>query len=196
MEQIISKKELDEFMKIKGEVRGVTLQGYKDYVQKEEGEGGLRKFNEVVEMFGYPKSIKIMSFYPVGFQVLVLEAMKRLFNYDEKKFQEVGRFQAKVSMVVRLFAKYFFSVKEIMKRAPRMWEKSYTFGDIETVEYSEEKKYLIIRINNFAIHPVHGQVLVGYFTSLLQMIGGVKPGGEEIKSPFKGDEYYEFLMKW
>jgi hypothetical protein len=183
-------------MKVKGEVRGVTLQGYRDYILKEEGKEGLEKIKKVVVGFGYPKKIRTMDFYPIGYQVLAIEMMKRTFNYDEKKFQEIGEFSAKVSMIVRLFSRYFFSVKQVMEHIPKMWEKYYTVGKIELGGFKEEEGFLIIRLKDFYIHPFHGQVLVGYFSSLIKMISGQKAKGEEIKSPFRGDDCYEFLMKW
>jgi hypothetical protein len=196
MGEIITKEEFDEIMKVKGEVRGVTLQGYRDYILKEEGKEGLEKIKKVVVGFGYPKKIRTMDFYPIGYQVLAIEMMKRTFNYDEKKFQEIGEFSAKVSMIVRLFSRYFFSVKQVMEHIPKMWEKYYTVGKIELGGFKEEEGFLIIRLKDFYIHPFHGQVLVGYFSSLIKMISGQKAKGEEIKSPFRGDDCYEFLMKW
>lgn len=196
MKETITKEEFDEMMKIKGEVRGVTLQGYQDYILKEEGEEGLEKFKKEVVEFDYPKEIRTMDFYPIGYQVLAIETMKRVFNYDEKRFLEIGEFSAKVSMIVRLFSRYFFSVEQAMKHIPKMWEKYYTVGKIELGDFSEEEKFLVIRLKDFHIHPFHGQVLVGYFSSLLKMISGQKARGEETKSPFRRDDCYEFLMKW
>lgn len=196
MGEIITKEEFDEMMKIKGEVRGVTLRGYRDYILKEEGEEGLERFKKEIMKFDYLEEIRTMDFYPIGHQVLAIELMKRIFNYDEKKFQEIGEFSAKVSMIVRLFSRYFFSVKQAMEHIPKMWEKYYTIGKIELGDFSEEEKFLIIRLKDFRIHPLHGQILVGYFSSLLKMISGQKAKGEETKSPFRGDDCYEFLMKW
>jgi len=196
MGEIITKEEFNELMKIKGEVRGVTLKGYQDYILKEEGEEGLEKFKKEIVEFDFPKEIRTMDFYPIGYQVLAIEIMKRVFNYDEKKFQEIGEFSAKVSMIVKLFSRYFFSVPQVMKQIPKMWEKYYTVGRIELGDYKEDETLLVIRLKDFHIHPIHGQILVGYFSSLLKMISGQKARGEEIKSPFKGDDCYEFLMKW
>lgn len=196
MGKIITKEEFDEMMKIKGEVRGVTLKGYQDYILKEEGREGLERFKKEIVEFNFPEGIRTMDFYPIGYQVLAIEIMKRAFNYDEKKFREIGEFSAKVSMIVRLFSRYFFSVEQIMKHIPEMWKKYYTVGEIELGDYKEEETFLVIRLKDFRIHPLHGQILVGYFSSLLKMISGQKAKGEETKSPFRGDDYYEFLMKW
>ena len=196
MEEIISKKEFDEMMKIKGKVRGVTVKTYQDYILKEEGEEGLEKFKKEIVKFDYPKEIRIMDFYPIGYQVLAIEIMKRVFNYNEKRFHEIGEFSAKVSMIVRLFSRYFFSIEQAMEHIPKMWEKYYTVGKIELGDFSEEEKFLVIKLKDFYIHPFHGEVLVGYFSSLLKMISGQKTRGEEVKSPFRGDDCYEFLMKW
>ena len=168
MGEIITKEEFNKMMKVKGEVRGVTLRGYRDYILKEEGEEGLEKIKKVMVEFGYPKEVRTMDFYPIGYQVLAIEIMKRVFNYNEKNFQEIGEFSAKVSMIVRLFSRYFFSVEQAMKHIPKMWEKYYTVGKIDLGDYKEGETSLIIRLKDFHIHPLHGQVLVGYFSSLLK----------------------------
>ncbi len=199
MEQIISKEELEELMSIKGEIRGAPLQAYGDYLLREEGEEGLKKLEEAMAVLGYPvkyREIKRMDFYPLGLQALTLEIISKLFNYDDKKFQEIGRFVSKISIILRLFSRYFFSGERVVKEIPNMWRKNYTVGNLKVLEYNEEKRHLMLRLENFHIHPLHSQVLIGYFSTVGKMLGGSEIAIEEIKSPFRGDEYYEFLVRW
>lgn len=198
MEQIISKEELDELMKIKGEVRGVAIKGEMDFVLKEEGKEGFKKLKDTMEALGYPieyRKIKPMDFYPLGLHGTVQLAIKRLFNWDDKKFQEMGRFEAKTSLITRLFMRYFFSSEKIVEEAPKMWREYFTVGDLKIIEYDEEKGYSISRLENFRIHPIQCQVLIGYFSSIVQMVIGGRVIGEETKCVFRGDEYHEFLLK-
>ena len=92
MEQIISKEEFDKFIKIEGQIRGVAFKTEEKFILKEEGEKGLKKLEEEMEKVGYSYSrIKTMNFYPLGLQAISLLIIKRLFAYDNEKFQELGR---------------------------------------------------------------------------------------------------------
>ena len=113
MEEVISKKELEKLMKIKGEIRGVALRGEMDFVLKEEGKDGLEKLKGAMKELGHPierKKIKPMDFYPLNLHGTIQMVIKRLFNWDDEKFQEMGKFEAKVSLITRLYMGYFFQL--------------------------------------------------------------------------------------
>ncbi len=199
MSQIISKEEFEELMKIKGETRGMSLKGEGNFILKQEGEEGLKKLEKTIAELGYPikfKEIKAMDFYPLGLEVVTLVAIKRLFNYDDEKFREMGRFESKLSFIIRLFMKYFFSMKQAIKVAPKMWKENYTVGDLEVPEFDEEKKYAIIKIKNFQGYPLLCLDLQGYFPGIVQMIVGTPATCQETKCVHRGDEYHEFVLKW
>ncbi len=199
MEQIISKEELEELMRIEGETRGMSIKGEADFILKEEGEEGLKKLEETVANLGFPikfNEVKSMDFYPLYVEAVMLVAIKKLFNYDEKKFQEMGRFESKLSLIIKLFIKYFVSLERAIKVAPRMWRENYTVGNLKVAEFDEEKKYALLRIENFRFHPLHCQDLKGYFSGVIQMIVGKPVTCQEMKCIHRGDEYHEFLMKW
>ena len=78
-----------------------------------------------------------------------------------------------------------------------MWTGHYTVGRLRVVEHNKEKKYVLLRIKDFCLHPLLCQVFIGYFTEALQMIlRGTKANGKETKCVHRGDEYHEFLVKW
>lgn len=197
MEQIITKQEFDELMKIKGEARGLGFQTEAKFVLKEEGEEGLKRLEDQMAKLGYPYSeIKTMDFYPLGLLAVNMLVIKRLFNYDDKKFQEMGKFEAKSSLIIRLFMKYFVSLERLAKETPKMWRKYYTVGDLKVPEINQEKRYIIIRIENFRLHPILCQILIGYFQSIVKMVLKDETTCEETKCVFRGDECHEFLMRW
>jgi hypothetical protein len=197
IEQIITKKEFDEFLKLKGEIRGLGFKTEAKFVLKEEGEEGLKRLEDQMAKFGYPYSeIKTMDFYPLGLLAVALVVIKRLFNYDDKKFQEMGKFEAKSSLIIRLFMKYFVSLEKVAKEAPKMWRKYYTVGDLRVLKVDQEKRHIIIRIENFSLHPILCQILIGYFHSIVRMVLKGEITCEETKCVFRGDEYHEFSMKW
>jgi hypothetical protein len=197
MEEIISQQEFDKLMKIKGEIRGLGFKTEAEFVLKEEGKEGLKKLENTMKELGFPyKKIKIMSFYPLGLLAVALVVIKRLFNYDDKKFQEMGKFESKSSLIIRLFMKYFVSLDRIAKEAPRIWREYYTVGKFKVVEHDEDKKYIILRLEEFMFHPILCQVLIGYFLSIIKMVVKSEPICEETKCLHCGDKYHEFLVKW
>jgi hypothetical protein len=142
------------------------------------------------------KDIRIMNFYPFGLEALTLVLIKKLFNYNDSKFKEMGIFQAKVSFIIRLFLKYFISIDRICKEFPKISREHFSIGDFEVSELNKEKKYIVLRINNFKFHPLHCQVLKGVLLGGLQMVVKGFVTCDEIKCIYKGDDYHEFLLKW
>ena len=184
-------------MELKGQIRGAAIREIMAYISDEEGKKKLKELENVMEGIGCPiRNIRPMEFYPLGLEAATLVAVKRLFNYDDKEFQEMGKFAGKFSIVIRLFMGHLVSLEKITKEAPKMWRKYFTLGDFNIVEFNKEEKYVILRIENYRLHPIHCQTLRGYLSSILQIVVKKPVTGEETKCIFKGDEYHEYLLKW
>jgi len=199
MSDYISQKEISKIENIKGEVRGVSLKGDGNFVLKEKGEEGLKKLQEEMIKAGFPvnyRTIRAMNFYPLKLDVVNLILIKRIFNFDDKKLQELGWFLAKSSLVLKLYMKYFASLEKITKQAPAIWTKSYTVGELQVSEVNEKEKYLAIRIKDFKIHALYCQIFIGYFSSVVQMVTGGKISSAHPKCAFEGQDFCEFLIKW
>ncbi len=199
MEQIISKEELDELTSLKGEVRGMGVKTHANFVLKEEGKEGLEKLKKAMETLGYPvkfKEMKSTSFIPLGTEAIVLLVIKRLFNYEDKKFQEIGSFHVKSSLIIRLFMKYFVSFEKMQLEAPKIWKKYFTTGELKVTSFDKERRYASFKLENFKFHPLHCQILIGTFVTIIQMMVNGKATCEEEKCIYRGDEYHEFLLKW
>ena len=199
MEQIISKEELNELKNIKGKARGMALKAVLEFILKEEGEEGLKKLEDTIAELGYPikyRKMKSMEFYTLALKAVILVASKRLFNYDDKKFQKMGSFGAKLPLVVRRVMKHLFSLERISKESPKIWRTYFTAGDFELVELNKEKRYMVVKLEGFRVHPIECQYLSGLFSVIAQMIVGKEATCQETKCPFRNDEYHEFLLKW
>lgn len=197
MINLISKDKLRKFEKLSGEIRGTTLKAYGDFILKEEGKEGLERLEKAMSGAGYPinyTKIEEMKFFSIAYQAVTIELIKNMFDYGPKEFQDIGRFSAKFSFIIRLVAKYFFSVEKVVKRVNKIWRKHYTVGDIEIVEADTENKRSIVRIKNFEVHPLQCEVLKGYLSSILQMVVGEERVGKETKCTFRGDDYHEFIF--
>ena len=187
-------------MKLKGEIRGAAIKEVAQFILKEEGEEGLRKLEDAITKAGYLleyKNIKTMEFYPLGLEAAILVAAERIFNYNEKKFQEAGEFAPKSSVIlIRIFMKYFISLPRVVKEVPRIWRKHYTVGDLKSIELNEKEKYAILRLENFQYVPMACHIFRGYFIGALKMVLKTKATCEETKCIYRGDDYHEFLVKW
>jgi hypothetical protein len=201
MNQELTKETVKKLMEIKGEVKGVTFKTDAEHILKEKGEEGLKRLEAELENLGCPikyQEIKTMFSYPVGLRVISLLAIKKVFGYDDKKIEEMGLLATKRSLIVKLFVRYFLSLQRVFsKEAPLLWKQHYSIGELIPVELNEEKKYAILRLKDFNVHPVLCRYLGGYFCGIVQLI--VKSSQidfEERKCTFRGDEYHEYLLKW
>lgn len=199
MEKLISDEELEKVREAKGKVRGVSLKADGGFILKERGENGLVKLESAMSSLGYPIKyieLKPMAYYPIRLKLLTLLLIKKLFNFKDKDFREIGKFGSKVSLIIKLFVKYFFSFDLIMKEIPRVWRMYYSIGDLKVIEYNKEKKYIVGRLENFSLHPLECQYLTGYFPSIMEMIFKEEIICKETKCVHKGDDYHEFFLKW
>jgi len=199
MEQIISKKEVDELMKIKGEARGISIKGEAEFILKEKGEEGLKKLEDTMAKIGCPikySELKSLSFYPLKYEAITTLVLKEVFNFKEEDFRKVGAFEAKLSLIIKMFLQYFFSLGLMAKKAPIIWKRYYTVGNLTVPEFNKKEKYAILRLENFKLHSSHCRTLEGFFATLVQMVVKDSVTCKETKCTFKGDEYHEFLLKW
>ncbi len=198
MEEIISKEEFEKLMSIPGEIRGLGFQTEANFVREKRGKEALKKLENEMARLGHPYSgIRTMDFYPIGLLVVALLSIKRLFNFTDEDFREMGKFEAKSSLVIRLFMKYFVSLDKVSKEASKIWRKYYSKGDLSIAEMDEEGKRVVIKLENFKLHPILCHVLMGYFLSIIKMIvRSDQITCEETKCVHKGDEYHEFIIKW
>ena len=172
-----------------------------EFVLKEKGKKGLEKVEKEFKELGYPfkyKEVKAMSFYPIGMRAISWLAIRKTLNFNDEKIKEMGVFATKVSFIVKLFIKYFFSVEKVFyEESPKMWRKHWTIGELEPVEFNQKEKYGIIRLKNFNIHPIFCCYFQGYLSGVLQMlVKTTKITCEETKCSFRGDKYHEFSLKW
>jgi hypothetical protein len=201
MEEIISQEEISRLMNKEGEVRGTALINHKDFILKEKGKEGLKKLEEAISHLSgiiEPKELNRWEFYPIWQEIVELLAIKKIFHFSDEKMKEIGALGSKLSYIVKLFFQYMGSVNFLAKKAPEMWRKYYTVGDLVIKEINEEKKYIIIDIKNFNFHPIHCLHLCGYFSNMVKVASGSKTvvDCQEVKCVHRGDEYHEFLVKW
>jgi hypothetical protein len=96
--------------------------------------------------------------------------------------------------------KYFTIPQKIAEvAASRLWRRYFDRGRVEIYEFRDSKEAgsMLIKVENFKLHPLHFFYLGHFFLGMAEMAEKFKEITiEETKSPFKGDEYQEYLMKW
>ncbi|PIP23371.1 MAG: hypothetical protein COX90_03565 [Candidatus Nealsonbacteria bacterium CG_4_10_14_0_2_um_filter_38_17] len=196
----ITKELADKVMSLKGECRGICLKTDMDFLLKKKGKEGLRTMEEELEKLGYPikyNKVNVGAFYPIGQDILDMLIIWKLFDYDTPIIKQLGYEAPNFSIFLKIFMKYLISMKETLKQAPAMQKEHYTVGELKVIEVDEDKKYVILRMENFDVHPFLCLALEGYFTKVCQMM--IKSGRatcEETKCVFRGGNTHEFLLKW
>lgn len=195
----LTKELVQNLMKIEGEVKGMVFKTDAEFVLREKGEEGLKKVEAELEKLGQPikyKEIKTMDFYPIGLRAVSLLAISKTFNFDDQQIREMGTAAPKISLIIKFFMQYFLSVRKTIGQVPKMWQKHYTIGNLVPAEFDEEKKLLILRLENINLHPVFCCYLSGYFLKVVEMVVKSKVSCQETKCSFRGDEYHEYLFRW
>lgn len=187
-------------MKLKGEARGSHFVCDAQYVLKEKGKKGLNKVQNKLKEVGFPlnyQGVKSMNFYPIGLRALSLWSIRDTFGWDNQKIEDLSEFAPKVSLIVKIFAKYFRSFSKTLEQLPQIWKEYFTVGKLEVKEESEKKKFFILQIKDFDIHPLLCIWFSGFIKFLTQIVTqSKKVKVEEIKCTFRGDNSHQFKIKW
>ncbi len=192
--------ELDNLFKKSGQVRGVVFNTDAEYILGKKGEEGLKKVEEKTKEWGRPieyKKIRNMEWYPVGLRAVSLLAVQEAFGWQDKEIEDMGYSAPSHSFIVKLLMKYLLTLKQTYERSPSYWTKHYDVGELKVPEYNEEKKYLVLHLSNFEIHPILCPYYLGYFRKIAELGAQQKIIGiEETGCSFKGDSYHEYVIKW
>lgn len=192
------KEEAEKLMNLEGRVRGIGIKGEGEFILKNKGRDALEKLEYHMERLGCPvkyEKLRYLNFYPLKQEAVTYLVLKEVFNFSDDNFRKVGEFESKVSMMVRMFMKYYFSIDLMAKDAPKIWRKYYSVGKM-TVSEIDKEKHAVIKIEDFRLHPCFCRTLEGYFASIVKMMVKNPVTCEERKCVYKGDDYHEFLLKW
>lgn len=195
----ISKKEAEKLMAIDGEVRGIGIKDDFLYVKKIKGKEVMDRMEKSIQDLGYDfhlDRMKALAFYPVGFEGLGLVASHKIAGFTPDDIREMGAYEPKASLIIRLFMKYFVSIDMVAKKASEMWESYYTRGELVVLEMDKENKRGEVVLKDFKLHPFHCRILEGYFATLLQTVTKEKVTCREIECPFEGGQFHKFVLTY
>ena len=169
---------------------------------KKEGPEALKKVEEETERLGFPikyGEIKNTGFYPAGLRAISLLAIQQALGWDDERIKGMCRAAVGASLIVRVLMKFLHSIPKAIKVAPMMYREYWTKGSGKTVELNEREKEVVLRIEDFDLHPIYCRCLEGFFEGMTKLVvGAEKTTGQEIKCSFRGDkkEVHDYLVKW
>lgn len=196
-----SKREIKKIEEqITGKVRGVTFITDFNYIKRKKGKKGVEKVQKQITDWGVDLDFTRVSnnnWYPAGWRIISLLAIKKVFNWGDKEIFEMGRAAPKNSFVVKTLLRYFVSMKKTFQETVKYWKKHWTVGELKAEKLDLKNKRIKIRVNDFQAHPVLCQFLKGYFQAILELIvKDSEPVIEEKKCMSRGDKYHEFQITW
>jgi len=197
---MISPEGIKQIMQIPGNVRGGIIQADIDVIRKKEGEKGLKAVEEKMLELGYPlgfENIKLGGWYPEALSVSIILIARDLFGWKESDIFDMGYFAPASSFISKIFMRYFLSLKRFLDEVPNYWRKHFDFGELEAYDFSEEKRYIILREKGYKFHPLMCVYHKGYYLRVAEF--AIKSSDitiEETKCVFKGDSFHEYIIKW
>lgn len=194
----IKKEELENLMKLEGEVRGAVFQTDAKYVLEKEGEEGLKKLEEGVKGLGYDidyRTGKATDWHPVGLRIISLLLIKDTFSWPDSEIREMGKTAPKFSFIVKFIFKIFAPLKKLIKEIPGYWKEHYTVGELEVVKFDAQNKELIIHLKGLKTHPIFCLYLEGYYERVIMFVEQ-NVTVRETKCMLKGDPQHEYTFKW
>ena len=193
------KEEIEKTMRIKGKGIGAAVQTHFHYIQERKGEEGVKKVQERLKELGYSvdfEKIKATERVPLSLSYMIVLAAREVFDWEDKDIFDMGNNAPKYSFIVKMIMNYFLSAKKTFQESPKYWRKHYDVGELEAYKFSEEGRYMIIRLKN-ECPPTICTFYCGYFLRVAQYaIKSEKVTIEETKCQNKGDSYHEFMVRW
>jgi len=199
---MLDKKELENVLKLEGDVRGAVFQTDAKYILEKKGEKGIELLEkEIFEKTGQPvrygKEIVATNWYPLSWRVLSLLFIKDLFEWDDEEIVKMGLVAPKHSFIVKTLLRYFVSLEKTFAESSKYWREHYSVGELHSPEINTENKRLVIQLKNFKIHPILCSYFKGYFKAIASLVIRTnKMDIKEDKCAFKGDEYHQFVINW
>jgi hypothetical protein len=195
------KKEADLIMSKKGEVKGEVLRDHFIYAKRKYGQEAVNRIEARLKELGYElkfNEIKPLDWYPDAYCGLILVIMKDEFNLTDQGIYQMGWDATRYSfIVVKLLLRYLLSVEKLFSEPQKHWDKHLNFGRVKVIELNSLEKRIILRVEDYDIHPTTCFYQAGYYAGLIHYTtGSDKTKVTETKCLHKEDLYHEYLIEW
>ncbi len=196
---MLTRDEVEEVMKIEGNVRTATLRTDLAYIKRWEGKEGLNRVEDKLQALGYPiryEETRALDWCPIGRRVLSLLVIRDVFNWDDENIRAMGFAAPLYSFVARLFMKALASPKQTISRAPDYWASHFNVGKVE-VEFHEKEKYICLFVKGFEGHPLLCKHMEGYLERVVQFVlPHQKVSVIETRCVFGGHAHHQYNLLW
>ncbi len=195
-------KEIVELEQLKGEERGVDIKYLVECVIRKEGEDGLKELKiELAEKYDFflpdLNKIKDVEWISEVIPHIFLIASIRFFGWSEEDIYQMGKGAVSYSRTIKMFVKYFASIKQTIQRAANSWNEYYTEGTMSMTSFDKEKKEAILELRDFKTHPLVCVYISGVIAKILELVTAEKGSRvEEVRCVFKGDDHHAFRLIW
>ncbi len=196
MEKELTNETVKNLLEKEGNVKGDLLLAYFHYIQKTEGDKGLSMVENRLKSVGAEikeSDIEAFSWYPVGYESLIVLAGKETFNWNDDDIFLMGKSITKLSLIVRMMLQFFVSVDKVFEKSPKYWRNSYDFGELEPV--GRDGETYILRVKGYDIHPVSCIYNAGYIIGVAEMAGSKDIKIDESVCTHKGGDFHEYRIK-
>ena len=196
MEKELSKETVKELLEKKGKVKGDLLISYLHYIQKVEGDKGVLAVENRLKAIGVElkkSEIDASSWYPVGYEPLIVLVAKENFGWEYDEIFEMGKNIPKLSLIVKIMLCFLISIDKVFQESSKYWRNGYDFGELEPI--GREGDRYILRIKDYDIHPISCIYNAGYIIGVVEMTGRKGMKIEEKVCVHKGGEYHEYHIK-
>lgn len=181
----------------------MTLENHFNFIEETEGKEGVEKVEKELEKLGCPlkyEEIKNFHWYSEKLDDAILFVAKRIFNWDDDKIRESGKWGAKISYITRIMMKYFVSIERVFREVNNYWRKYHTCGNLIPVQIKEKERNLILELKDFNnVAPEHYRYLEGYFWqigSCLLPKENLRIKIKETDCFFEGKDIHRFKVEW
>jgi len=184
----------------KGKVKSETLKTDRKYVVERRGETVLRdienEFKKLGLDFSYDDYIKKNFLISVGLRAASLLLIRKICEFTDEDIVEMGSLAPKASIFTRIILKRLSNIELLIKEIPRHWTRFYTVGKMVPFEYSGEKRFFILQLKDFDVHPILCDFYRGYCKGIMNLTGYTVKDVVEHKCVHRGDAYHEFFITW
>ena len=199
-DKVFLNEEAKKIMGKEGNVRGEVIRVNIAYIKFKEGKEKLTLLENRLRELGFPLKLngfKSLKWYPESLSILIILIAKDIFNWQDEDIFKMGNCAPKSSFIVQLLMRHFFSSRKSYEEFPKYWKSHFDFGEIETIEFNEEEKYFIIRIQRYEFHHIACIYYSGYLLRIAQFIIKSKEITiNEQKCINRGDPYHEYIVRW
>lgn len=183
----------------KGNVKGEAVIADIKYIKFKEGEEGLKKVEEKMKELGVSinlDDIKPFSWISEGISAIIIIVAKEIFNWTEKDVFEMGKTAPKISFIVKLMIRHFFSFEMLIQNINKYWQKHYDFGSLNPELPLEENK-ITLKEEGYNLHPLLCIYHAGYYQAICEF--ALKDKNITIKETacvHRGEDYNEYTIEW